>query len=73
MANAVMGRLHCKENHTEESVLLLMELDLVELYNFICYLAREDFSNGRFNERIEERDEELDQPRINPTEAINAG
>jgi len=73
MANAVMGRLHYKENRTEESVLLLMELDLVELYNFICYLARKDFSNGRFNERIKEHDEDLDQPRINPTEAINAG
>jgi|YelNatPaOPRAMG01_1025707.scaffolds.fasta_scaffold474025_1 hypothetical protein len=73
MANAVMGRLHYKENHTEESVLLLMELDLLDLYKFIYHLAQEDFSNGRFNERIEERDEELDQPRINPTEAINAG
>jgi len=49
-----------------------MELDLLGLYNFICYLAREDFSNGRFNERIEERDEELDQPRINPIESKNA-
>ena len=73
MANAVMGRLHYKENHTEESVLLQMELDLFQLYNLIYYLAREDFSNGRFNERIKEHDENLDQPRINPTEAINAG
>ena len=72
MANAVMGRLHYKENHTEESVLLLMELDLLELYYSLCYLAREDFSNGRFNERIKEHDEELDQPRPNPTEAKNA-
>jgi hypothetical protein len=72
MANAIMGRLHYKGNHTEESVLLLMELDLLEPYNFIYYLAREDFSNGRFNERIEERDEELDQLGINPMEAKNA-
>ena len=72
MANAIMGRLHYKENHTEESVLLLMELELLELYYSLCYLAREDFSNGRFNERIEERDEELDQLEINPIESNNA-
>jgi len=45
MANAVMGRLHYKGNHTEESVLLLMELDLLDLYKFIYYLAQKDFSN----------------------------
>jgi hypothetical protein len=72
MANAIMGRLHYKGNHTEESVLLLMELDLFQLYNLIYYLAREDFSNGRTDERIKEHDEDLDQPRINPTEAKNA-
>ena len=51
MANAIMGRLHYKENHTEESVLLLMELDLLQLYNFICYLAQEDFRNERIDDK----------------------
>jgi hypothetical protein len=49
-----------------------MESDLLELYYSLCYLAREDFSNGIFDKRIEERDEELDQPRINPIESKNA-
>jgi len=62
-----------RESESGAGVQILQDDDLLEPYNFIYYLAREDFSNGRFNERIEERDEGLDQLGINPTEAINAG
>jgi hypothetical protein len=61
-----------RESETGARVQILQDDNLLELYYSLCYLAQEDFSNGRFNERIEERDEELDQPRINPIESNNA-
>ena len=62
-----------RESESGARVQILQDDDLLEPYNFIYYLAQKDFSNGRIDERIEEHDENLDQPRINPTEAINAG
>ena len=40
-----------RESESGARVQILQDDDLLELYNFICYLAQEDFRNERIDDK----------------------